>query len=96
MDINKKWVHFEDTLELEIFLNLCEEKGYSWYGDPVRKYLEEDLSIYKHYDRVGYGGEMCGYYAYDHRIYGVTATSEDYTCSSAAFDSKNRFTLEVE
>jgi len=50
MDIKDKWVHFEDSLELEMFMTICEEKGVVWKssseGFSPRLYLKEELDIY--------------------------------------------------
>lgn len=48
MSITGKWVHFEDTLELEAFLTLCEEKVIRWPNNlKPRCYLEVDLKRYR-------------------------------------------------
>jgi hypothetical protein len=47
MNIEGKWVHFDDTLELEIFLNICEELGATWSDkEPPRYFLKSNLKTF--------------------------------------------------
>jgi hypothetical protein len=45
MDVEKKYVLFEDKVDLEIFLTCCEENDITWPGKNLnpRYYLESDL-----------------------------------------------------
>jgi len=68
MDITDKWVHFDDTLELEIFLTECEASGINWYEEEdnivnvfaPRHFLKVEMNRFKRDDKSL--EHLCGYY----------------------------------
>jgi hypothetical protein len=82
MDIEGKWVHFEDSLELEIFLNACEEQGVWWRkvnGFKPRYFLQTDLDDFKReQDKPIY---RCGYYVCKGLLYDMSYNEGKYMLS---------------
>jgi hypothetical protein len=94
MDIKGKWVCFEDSLELEIFLNICEENELLWYNiTGPRSYLEVDLRLYKERNKETYSNLACGYYTDGVNIHRVYRTKDKLWTHNTIVRDSDRFRL---
>jgi hypothetical protein len=75
MDITNTWVHFEDTLDLEIFMTLCEENDICWEGldEEPRRFLQSELERYAMLKGKGHHHIVCGYATDGIRLFDVYA-----------------------
>jgi hypothetical protein len=100
MNINNRWVHLEDVIELEIFLTICEEQGISWNcGKDARNYLDTDLAFYKFSMEKAKDFDIeedhtYGYYTDGERLYDVELIGGESFCAHEGFEDTNRFDLE--
>lgn len=98
MDIEGKWVHFDDTLELEIFLNLCEDQDVKWReienpNDeyPPREFLESDLNLFRSNFRDI--PISCGYIIVDNCLYDVYGEQCKWWSDERVATEENRFCI---
>jgi hypothetical protein len=94
MDIEGKWVHFEDAIELEFFLNICEEKSIRWVeyaGYSPREFIKEDLEIFKRGAETG--PVLCGYLVAHNMLHGVCGGQDLWRSEVADVTQENRFYL---
>jgi hypothetical protein len=97
VDIKNKWVHFDDTLELEVFLNVCEDHNIYWIIDDThftaRSFLEEELNDYKiDTNKVSFYFR-CGYYTDGHNMHDVYFDSGAFRFGNTMLSSEDRFSL---
>jgi hypothetical protein len=92
MDVEGKWVHFEDTLELEVFLNICEEAGITWPNKrEARYYLEVELERY--YQEKSDDSFRCGYFVRYSKLYDVNLDHGNLVCNCYDISDEDHFKL---
>jgi hypothetical protein len=95
MDVEGKWVHFDDNLELHMFVSECTSRGIKCEDHQKADYFfEEDLRLYHAGTDRKNDTFACGYFVMDNTMTLVFSNSGKLDLPKFISEVEDRFTLE--